>query len=105
MVGFRTSDASIVANKGATIGGWTLQPSYRFASSKIFDEVIINQDLKIINTLAIGDGFKVPSPSIFGQEVTDEAAFGKSLFQNRILPKLKNAEVYLETNSVFPVGI
>ncbi len=102
-IGFRTSDSSRLAKSSATIGG-TLKPSDRFASSKIFEEVIINKDLKDINTLVIGDGFKVPSPSIFGREATNEAAFGKSLFQNRILPKLENAKVFLEMNSFFSVG-
>jgi hypothetical protein len=103
-IGSRPYDSSRLAKRGGTIGG-TLKPSDKFACSKIFQEVINNKDcLKNISTVVIGDGFKVPSPSIFGKEAKDETAFGESLFQHRILPKLKNAKVFLEITSIFSVG-
>ena len=73
-IGFGTSVSFLLAKRGATIGG-TLKPSDRVSSSKIFEEVIINKDLKEINTLVIGDAFKVPSPSIFLSKQDERSYF------------------------------
>ncbi len=85
---------SQLAKKTSTIGR-TLKLSDKLSSSKIFGQVILNKDLKEITTLVIGDGFKVPSPSIFGPPMKDEAEFGRTLVRDRLQPKLENAAVLL----------
>jgi hypothetical protein len=82
----------LLAKKASTKGG-TLKPSDKYTSSKIFGQIILNKDLKEVTTLVIGDGFKVPSPSIFGQPQKNESEFGETLFRDRLQPKIKNAAV------------
>ncbi len=98
------SGTSLLAKKTSTIGG-TLKPSDQLSSSKIFEQVILNKDLKEITTLVIGDSFKVPSPSIFGPPKKHESEFGETLFRNRLQPKLKNAAVSLLIYSIYLWGM
>jgi hypothetical protein len=100
-IGFGTS---LLAKKTSTIGG-TLKHSDQLSSSKIFEQVILNRDLKEITTLVISDSFKVPSPSIFGPPKKHESEFGETLFRNRLQPKLKNAAVLLLIYSIYLWGM
>ncbi len=103
-ISHRTSGLSLLSQRGAT-SGWILTPSSKIASLQIFEEFILNtKDLKDIKPMAIGESFKVPNPSIFGKSFEDESDFGKSLFRDRIRPKLENAKVFLYNIMVYSVA-
>ncbi len=94
----------MLAKRGKTAGG-TLTPSSKTASLQIFEEFILNTEaLKDIKPMVIGESFKVPNPSIFGKPTRYEKKFGKSLFRDRIRPKLENAKVFLANMVIYYGG-
>jgi hypothetical protein len=64
----------------ATVGG-TLKPSDKVSILNIFKEVIINKDLNDINTLVVGEAFKVLSPSILVESMLTKLSSGKLFFK------------------------
>ena len=86
------SDTSLLAKRVSTIGG-TLKPSNKVQGYKVFQDFVINSDLRSINIVNAAENFLVPQESIFTKTYPSEKEFDEALFQNRLRPMLEKKMV------------